>query len=104
MNKKEEQTQKTQWYVSIHSNGLERTYVFDSDKDRDWLYDILIDRSLRNQKVQIKDGKNNETLLIPLNSTILKGNDISEIDLAGVLDTIFHKKDDLSVSIMNARF
>lgn len=103
MFEKKEETQEIAWYVTIHLNGISRTYNFRSDKERDWLYNVLMDRCLRNQAVEINDCKEKENIFIPTRSIIIKGKTHSKLDIEGLDDLKFHKKDDILLNVLGAR-
>lgn len=102
-----EETQKIAWYVTIYLNGLTRTYNFRSDKERDWLYEFLKDRTLRNQAVEINDCQEEEQTFIPPRFIIKKGKTPSNLDsdlgIDGLGDLKFHKKDEIVLSVLGAR-
>lgn len=99
----EEETKEIAWYVTIHLNGISRTYNFRSKKERDTLYGNLIDRALRNQAVEINDCKEKENIFIPTRSVIIKGETYSKLDIEGLDDLKFHKKDDIILTVLGAR-
>ena len=103
---KTEENQDIAWYVSIYSNGLVRTYNFKSEEDRDWMYEFLLDRSLRTQKVEINDCKTKEKILLNLNSTITKGETPCDLQIEGelIFEANFHKKEEIVLSVFSARF
>lgn len=103
---KKEETQKIAWYVTIYLNGLTRTYNFRNDKERDWLYEFLKDRTLRNQAVEINDCREEETTFIPPRFIIKKGKtpmSFDDLGIEGLDDLKFHKKDEIVLSVLCAR-
>lgn len=103
----ENKGQEVAWYVTIYSQGLSRTYNFISDKERDSMYDFLIDRNLRNQSVQINDCKGKEVILLPSTSTVIKGEMYLEMDVGIEDDSFigveFHKIEELVLNVMGFR-
>lgn len=103
MEENKEETQEVAWYVTVCSNGLTRTYNFDSDKERDWMYEFIIDKSLRNQGVQINDCKTGEKIFIPSNPTVIKGQMPLKLDIEGLEETQLYKKGDILLCAMGVR-
>ena len=95
------------WYVSLYSNGLNRTYSFKSEKVRDLVYESIIDISLRNCSFEINDCKFNEKVLFKHNVVISKGKqdivEINDFDFETEFYEYSDKNKELIISAMGLR-
>ena len=100
-----ENTQDVTWYITVYSMGLIKRYNFKTDKERDYVYEFLLDRILRNQSTQINDCKRKEIMFFPSTLTVAKGEEpINPIELEELeLDTFFHKREELVLTAMGMR-